>query len=298
MEFKNTPLYPIFKQALEACLDYLIVIILISAALILLFAVYCIIKHKVILKSKANPLLVMTDGILQGLFYFIRKIPLLFVILCFACVFNSVLDVVNNVNQYVNNQKKIKELTAVVKNLSRTDLVCRITVTDKQTLSGASGKDSLVKSQYRVDLFDLDGNVINTDEYEIAGDELWIDSMCINFDYSEISSADRVNIAYPYRLYSEKISPEDGIQINNLFNKDGVPLIYELNKEQVLGMEYESYVQRVKELFGIIQNTSLRSEYGIRSFNGSVLHQATKTGQVYNVSVNGSGGLTLTLQDF
>lgn len=227
---------------------------------------------------------------LQAFFLSVLKyVPVVTVLLVTAVGINSLFLSVNRVSRIADNLKRIKELGVMLKNLSRSEDIARITMLDKRL--GVNPSD--VEKVYRVDILSEDGEVVSSQEVTLRGNRIAIDSITVNFEYSEIESGRRQNIAYPYRVYSELMKPDDAVPLTCMFNDEELPVIYCLEEDSIYGMTRDVFFQRLKELFDILKDEELSREMGIRSANGTVNHFVMNPGDVYNISVEATGGLTV-----
>ena len=177
----------------------------------------------------------------------------------------------------------------MIRNLSRSEDIARITMLDKRVGVDPSDIDKV----YRIDILSENGEVVSSQEVTLRGNRIAIDSITVNFEYSEIESGRRQNIAYPYRVYSEQMKPEDAVPLTCMFNDEELPVIYCLEEDSIYGMTKDVFFQRLKELFGILKDEKQSREMGIRSANGTVNHFVMNPGDVYDVSVEATGGLTV-----
>lgn len=261
-----------------------------SGIFVLLYGLYAFIKEcKVRKNENVNPLAVFFDGIFCGIIFLVRKLPYLILIFCGGLIVNSIFAFINEVDQIKVNNQRIKELKAVVKNLSRADAVALIKCTDVNHKDGGS-----VRKTYEFTVLSTAGDELETEVFELEGNEVFVDSIIVNFEYSEIESGKVSNIAYPYRIYSEKMKPEDGFDIKCMLNNENVPVIYYFSKpdeDGVYGIDRESYLERLKELFEIINDDTKSREAGIRSFHGSAPSCELKKGESRIIKVQGTGGI-------
>ena len=232
---------------------------------------------------------IIGDSLQQFCFSFLKVAPVAAVLLVTAVGINSLFLSVNRVTRIADNLKRIKELGIMVRNLSRSEDVARITMLDR--LVGVTPGD--MEKRYRVEILSEDGGVVSSQEVTLKGNRIAIDSITVNFEYSEIESGRRQNIAYPYRVYSELMKPEDAVPLTCMFNDEELPVIYCLEADSIYGMTEDVFFQRLRELFAILKDEELSREMGIRSTNGTVNHFVMNPGDVYNISVEATGGLTV-----
>lgn len=232
---------------------------------------------------------IIGDSLQQFCFSFLKVAPVAAVLLVTAVGINSLFLSVNRVTRIADNLKRIKELGIMVRNLSRSEDVARITLLDRQV--GVAPGD--IEKRYRVEILSEDGAVVSSQEVTLKGNRIAIDSITVNFEYSEIESGRRQNIAYPYRVYSELMKPDEAVPLSCMFNDEELPVIYCLEADSIYGMTEDVFFRRLKELFAILKDEDLSREMGIRSANGTVNHFVMNPGDVYNISVEATGGLTV-----
>ena len=220
----------------------------------------------------------------EGLAFIVRSAPKLMIAAVFFFVIEEVGTKLYSVNRYFENEKRIKELKTVIKNMERQQNLGKIQVISRTD-------DSVT---YKVTVFTGYKEEAVTKEITLPGKEFYFDCIIINFDYSQISSGNADNIAYPYRFWSEQLSPENACYLTSTFtdSTEQVPIPY-LLKDDVYGIEPETYLSRIKELFSIIRDEEQSKQFGIRSTNGAVIHIMPKDNETYTIKVENTGGLSL-----
>lgn len=220
----------------------------------------------------------------EGFVFLLKTAPKI-VILAVAFIFiDKVGGKLYSVHRYFENEKRIKELKLVIKNMERQQNLGKIQVVSRNS-------DSVT---YKVTVYTGYKEEASSQTITLPGKEFYFDSIVINFDYSEISSGNADNIAYPYRFWSEQMAPENAHYLTQAFtdSAEKVPIPY-LLKEDVYGIEPGTYLARLKELFSIINDEAQRKQFGIRSTNGAVIHFVPKDNEVYTIKVENTGGLSL-----
>lgn len=192
---------------------------------------------------------------------------------------------VAKVDEFLGLQKKIKEYSLVLKNLDRRYKVARL-----QCLGQEEGKTALLVSYY-----DQNGIVPPDGEerLEIPGSDIYLDALVANFAYSGIESGERINLAIPYRLFSEKVAQDRGIELK--IAKRGVtPYAYRRDAADVYGIDKDTYDRRVEELLDAAKDAEKARKAGIvRSLYGSAVHRVMRKGEAFIVWTEQSGGLTV-----
>ena len=229
----------------------------------------------------------------QKAFFTIAKLLPKIVIIVAVCVgINSVFLSIKNVTTIVENQQRINELHMTVKNLSKSQGLARITLIKEEK----TGNTVYPLKTYKIEILDSQGDAIpsQTQEVTLRGDEIYIDAININFEYSEISKGEKFNIAYPYRVYSETMAPNDGIPLACMY-EDGktYPVIYSLATSEIYGMKENVFFTRLAEIFDIIKDENLSKEMGIRSVVGVANHFTMKKNEIRDMFIEGTGGIRI-----
>lgn len=249
-----------------------------------------IVKAKFADKSEQKIPQLLLGAFSQASILLIEKLPTLLIILAMITGFSFLVNFGTSVYKIYENQTRIKELTVFCKNLGNQDKIAQIIV-------GEKGFDSDGEyGMYEVDIYDsITGEVISENEYKIKGRDLRLDSMVINFEYSEIGGGSQKNLAFPYRIFSNKISPEDAIVLENLFTTDSPDTILDGEVEGMLGLSREAFRNRAKEFIEIIKDPLQSQELGIRSSYGNTITipANAEEGDEYAISVEATGGLSL-----
>ncbi len=220
----------------------------------------------------------------EGSAFLLRSIPKIGITALALFVVFQIGSKLYSVNRYFENERRIKELKAVIKNMERQQNLGKIQVVSRT-------EDSVT---YKVTVFTGYKEEAATEEITLPGKEFYFDCLVINFDYSQISSGTADNIAYPYRIWSEQLSPEKAHYLTATFT-DGteqVPIPY-LLQDDVYGIAPGTYLSRIKELFSIINDKEQSRRFGIRSTNGAAIHITPKDNEIYTIKVENTGGLSL-----
>ncbi len=253
---------------------------MIVCVLILIHTVHGVYKAKRVYNSNVSLTELFFISFLEAFAYIVRKVPAIVMAFLLIMISGSLIKLVSEVTGYIETEKKIRELTCVVKNLQRTETVACISLYEK------NGE----KTSYILEVFAPDQQQSTKQIVEMKGEEFWIDCMVVNFDYSQIASGNRCTISYPYRIWSEKISPRNAYVLN------AVPYIYQYG-DDVYGIDSVTYSERLKELFEVIRDEEQSKLMGIRSVNGNALHFEVQDGKRYFIKALGTGGITVDVDD-
>ena len=197
----------------------------------------------------------------------------------------GVSDAARAMDDYIAGRKRVAELTATVRNLERRYKAVEVRVDDlkegriKATLSFFDYKDPKAAAR--------------TQAVDIAGKELFIDAIVCNFDYSEIAAGEKVNLAIPFKVFSDELPEAQGVALS-ILDDSGVPLMYRRPADQVYGISPEAYDARLAELTEAMRSDEAARGAGIvRSLYGDAVHRAARKGESFVVWVEQSGGLSV-----
>jgi hypothetical protein len=197
----------------------------------------------------------------------------------------GVADATRAVDDYLAGRKRIAELTATVRNLERRYKAVEARVDEV--------KDGRIKASLA--FFDYKNPLVpaKTQSIDIAGKELFIDAIICNFDYSEISAGKAVNLAIPFKVFSDEVSEAQGIPLSLLDDK-GLPLMYRRSADELYGISSEAYGARLAELMAALRtDEAARKEGIVRSLYGDAVHRGVQKGDAFTVWVEQSGGITV-----
>ena len=134
---------------------------------------------------------------------------------------------------------------------------------------------------FAIKFYDLDENVISRKEFTMQGQEL-------SFDFYVIPIKDRY-IAFPYKIFTNKIAPEKGKLLFSLYDKNNFPQIYHFKninpdlKDGLSALFSKIKNSDIEELQGIFGS-------GIQDIKG--IHEF-KENQIYKVIIHTKGGIEI-----
>lgn len=130
----------------------------------------------------------------------------------------------------------------------------------------------------KVKFYTLDGEEFSEKSYKLIGKEL-------AFDFYIFTEGEQ-NFAYPYKIFTDKIAPKNGIYIAKEYNSAGFPAIFSFKEIETKEFEYlaEKYEQ-------ILQNTlTFDDNFGNLVHDIKELRQF-ETDVVYKIIVHTKGGI-------
>lgn len=197
----------------------------------------------------------------------------------------GVADSTRAMDEYVAGRRRVAELTATVRNLERRYKAVEVRIDE--------AADGRIKAGLSFFDYRNPAAPARTQAIDIAGRELFIDAIVCNFDYSEISAGRAVNLAIPYKVFSDAVSEAEGIALS-LLDEKGVPLMYRRTPEELYGIGSEAYEARLAELMASLRSDEAARGAGIvRSLYGDAVHRGVRKGDSFAIWVEQSGGITI-----
>jgi hypothetical protein len=168
-------------------------------------------------------------------------------------------------------EQKIKILESKLSLLKETQTPIRFKILQKTA-------DSIKLS---AKFYNADDKEINKIETTIAGQEL-------SFDFYVVPVKDRY-LAFPYKIFSNRVAPANGIELYNLYDKEGFPGVF-------IAKEIDPDLKEgLKEVFNKVKTGQIDS---LRSYFGNMVHDiekfksfAPKT--VYSIVTHTKGGIEI-----
>lgn len=282
---------------LESLFDLLWPLIAIVSGIIILYALFSAINAKLLNKQNEDVKFgkLLLGGFSKAFTMIIENLSNFLIICAVIVCITLIMQFSNKITGMWETQARIKELNTYVKNLNNSEDIARITIKERKTM----GYDTY--STYLIEVIDnITGDTVSEEEIRIPGRELKFDSMVINFEYSEIETGKARNVAFPYKVFSEKLAPDNGIKLKTIFTMDSIDEILELEAENVYGLSQDEFIKRANEFIQIIKDSSKSREMGIKSTYGETITipASAKEGDEYIIRITGVGGLTLIKSTF
>ncbi len=130
--------------------------------------------------------------------------------------------------------------------------------------------------------YDQDGTEFNLDTISLAGQE-------ISFDFYIVPIKDDLKIAFPYKIFTNKIPAKDGKLLFNYYDDEGFPQVFSSEKSD------EEYITLMTELFSKIKAGETEDIEGIY---GSMVQDIQKLNEFavnhkYEIVVHTKGGIEI-----
>ncbi len=223
-------------------------------------------------------------------FNIIKNIPILLAVFVFLLFVVGMSTGIRSMGDFFENQKRIKELKSVIKQLDKRYKVAEINV---KKIDYISNTCDLEVRFYNYSNFTFNDNV---QKIKIKGTDIYFDAIIMNFDYSEISSGKKTNLVIPYRIFSNHISQDKGFKLE-LYDENNVPYIFKRSNDNVYGMPSEKFNKRVSEILELITNRDKARSEGVRSVYGNAVHKIVNEGELISIWVEQTGGMVIKTEE-
>lgn len=215
----------------------------------------------------------------------VAALPAIAAVAAAAFILVGVAESSRRLDEYLAGRARIAELTATVRNLERRYRAVDVAVEDVS--------DGYISAE----LAYYDSRSPNApsrkQKLRLRGRELFVDAIVCNFAYSEIAAGRAVNLAIPYRAFTDEVPQSEGVALD-LSDEKGVPLMYRRGPEDLYGIAAPAYDARLSELVGMLQSEQASRGAGIvRSLYGNAVHRVARKGDSFTIWVEQTGGLSV-----
>jgi len=228
---------------------------------------------------------------LVGIFLnIIAKLPVLLGIIIFFVAVVGISKSFDQVQNFINADKKVKELNSLISQLDLKYKVADIEVEDMIF----NKLTSETTTKLKIDFYDYtnSGKIVKTQKLTIKGYDIYFDAIVINFDYSTITDGKKTNLTLPYRIFSNEVAMENGVKLEYT-DENGIPYIFKRSNEDIYAMPADSFNVRVKELLQFATDNEKAKKNGVRSFNGNAVHKTLFKGDKQTIWIEQSGGIVI-----
>jgi len=149
--------------------------------------------------------------------------------------------------------------------------------------------------RFRLSLIDIEGRVVASRTLTFKGGDPFIESRVVLAHSPEAPKA----FVFPYRAYSDRIAPSEGVLLGPLYIKDGFPLTYRRKQANAMWKKTLSGLYRTAIKNDNYFNNSGR-EYIDNIFSASIhlgIMGDWKTGRDYGLFIHPNGGIELREED-
>lgn len=158
-------------------------------------------------------------------------------------------------------------------------------------------RDNIPYVQFKLSLFsssssDEASGAFHTEEYVIAGNRLYFDTLTFNFQFADIENGSARNITIPIAIYSDRTSPSKGIKLP-LYSENGTLKLHHLSNSEIYGITPDEFGIQLQRIASWVQNPENARQAGVRSINGSAIAGNYVPGDTFSIFVENTGGLSI-----
>ncbi|MCX8059197.1 MAG: hypothetical protein N3A58_07265 [Spirochaetes bacterium] len=185
------------------------------------------------------------------------------------------------INQFIESINFNNNLIKAIKNLSYSRVICEIEILKIDKFNE--------NIDLKINYLDFNKDLIESKEFNVYGREVFVDFIVVDFQFKLIESGEKSNLAVLNKLYTNKISPKDGIDLKNFY-------FYSKKPE---GIENKDFVRIIEYIDKIINDEYFAKKEGVKASFGSSLSFIPKSeGDIFRIYVNNTGGIVLQKINF
>ncbi len=236
-----------------------------------------------------NAIVEETVSLTTKLFSNISVLLIVFIVLSAIVGLSSTFSAVSD---FLNNQRRIKELKITLKNLDKRYKVMQVKILNYDYKTNTT--------KLKIKFFDYAKNdFIPKDQIiTLKGHDIYFLTYVMNFDYSEIETGKQINLAFPVMIFTEKIAQDSGIALN-IRDTIGIPYIFHRKQKDLYGIDSTHFSKRMLEIIQYINDPDKARLAGVRSFHAVAPHsiRLPRKGQSYIIWVEQTGGLVIKKEE-
>ncbi len=180
-------------------------------------------------------------------------------------------------------QQRLEAKDGMIRRLNRSHRLAHIRVLDQQTAADGSVQST---DLLFIELDD-EGGELARQQFTLPGDVLFVDAWSVKFHHEDVAEGHPLRgrtLILLRRLYSDRMPPMDGYPIDV---PGAIPPGYAAG-------EVAEFEVRVWELFWkIATDPDTAAALGVRVAQGEAVYKPVRTGQVFELSVDATGGMSL-----
>jgi hypothetical protein len=181
-------------------------------------------------------------------------------------------------------EQRLAVKEAMIERLNRSRRLAHIRVVD-QSLDPQGG---VIKTQLLFVELDDAGRELARQQFTLPGDVVFVDAWSVKFHHADVAEGHPLRgrtLLLLRRIYSDRMAPIDGYTIDV---PGAVPPGYAVG-------EVASFEKKLWEHFWeIATDPELAATMGVRVAQGEVVYKPVRVGQVFELSVDAAGGMSLT----
>jgi hypothetical protein len=191
-----------------------------------------------------------------------------------------------------SQERTIEELRQQLDRMKADTLVADVAVVGQRTGSDGTIYTKLSFVEYGPsDQQGVLGQPIFKKTFEVAGGEFYIDALVVQFDDQFVQVGDGLrgkSLLLFRRAFGDEQRPVDGVELYSANDQDPIP--------EPLKVEGDDQFQRDlwARFWTLANDPAAAKAAGVRVAQGEAPHMEAQVGQVYELTMRASGGLTMT----
>jgi hypothetical protein len=180
-------------------------------------------------------------------------------------------------------EQRLQAKEAMIQRLNRSRRLAHLHVTDQRT----DPRGEVLETDLLFVELDDDGGELGRQQFTLPGEVVFVDAWSVKFHHTDVAAGHPLRgrtLLLLRRIYSDRMAPRDGYPIDV---PGAVPPAYAAG-------ETASFEKRLWEHFWqIATDPRLAAAMGVRVAQGEAVYKPLQMGQVYELTVDAAGGMSL-----
>ena len=180
-------------------------------------------------------------------------------------------------------ESRLAKKSAMIARLSRSRRLAHIRILGQTT----DADEQIIQTRLLLIELDDDSTELARQTFTIPGDVLFVDAWTVKFDRNDVAEGHPQRgrtLVLLRRIYSDRMAPSDGLAIDT---PGAIPPGYAIG-------DAGNYQKRLWEYFWqLATDAQAAAAAGIRVAQGEVVYKPVRAGQIYELVVDGAGGMNL-----
>ncbi len=180
-------------------------------------------------------------------------------------------------------ESRLAQKSAMIARLNRSRRVAHIQVLEQTT----DADEQIIQTKLRFIELDDDSIELARQTFTIPGDVLFVDAWTVKFDRKDVAEGHPLRgrtLVLLRRIYSDRMAPKDGFAIDT---PGAIPPGYAIG-------DAGNYQKRMWEHFWkLATDAQAAAATGVRVAQGEAVYKPVRAGQIYELVVDGAGGMNL-----
>lgn len=190
--------------------------------------------------------------------------------------------------KFTEREREIERLRQAIEHLTASYPVARLVVAGRDEIDPGR-----IATDVRVWFVDDQGRRVgDRQEVVLEGERVYFEALLIVFDDPLVESGHRRALAFPTRLFTEAVPPDEGHALHFLDDR-GVPVAYDRTTPLPGGLPLPQYRDVLRRFWELANDPAEAADYGIDVLQGQAVFTEYEIGRIYSIFVEADGGLTI-----